>query len=251
MMKPSAVFNSLRISLQSQKSAKLLALICSSSVLILIGVLAISHWTQSSVDVSFKASESQSLYLAGQLYARKLDSLQLNPEQAQAVINGFQDWTLKKKSQFNSENRNIIVQNYFESRLAELVQKEREKGHKFLETFVKSGGQTTSTGLAYKILKSGNDTKPRRIDLVEVEYHGSLPDGRVFDSTRDRKTSTQFPLDHVIPGWREGLKLIGEGGEIELIIPSDLAYGDQGSDPTIPGGATLIFKIKLVKVIHR
>ncbi|MEX0725392.1 MAG: FKBP-type peptidyl-prolyl cis-trans isomerase [Planctomycetaceae bacterium] len=106
----------------------------------------------------------------------------------------------------------------------------------------------TDSGLKYRILRHGTDRKPKASNSVEVNYHGWLDDGNVFDSSYDRGESISFPLGGVIPGWTEGLQLIGEGGMIELEIPSDLGYGDGGRPPTIPGGATLHFLVELIEI---
>lgn len=109
--------------------------------------------------------------------------------------------------------------------------------------------RTTASGLKYKIVRPGSDRKPTVADSVSCHYKGWLKDGTVFDSSYDRGEPTEFPLGGVIAGWTEGLQLIGEGGEIELEIPSDLGYGPRGFPPKIPGGATLHFKVELLKVL--
>ena len=68
--------------------------------------------------------------------------------------------------------------------------------------------------------------------------------GKQFDASYDRGQPISFGLSQVIPGWTEGMQLIGEGGAVILVIPSDLGYGDRGSPPTIPGGATLVSGLK-------
>lgn len=110
------------------------------------------------------------------------------------------------------------------------------------------GYLTTASGLKYRIVREGSDIKPGPTDHVTVHYRGTLEDGTEFDSSYSRGKTISFPLNGVIKGWTEGLQLIGEGGEIELIIPSDLGYGAQGSPPVIPGGATLHFRVELFKV---
>ena len=109
---------------------------------------------------------------------------------------------------------------------------------------------TTDSGLQYVILEEGTGASPEPGSLVAVHYTGTLEDGTVFDSSRDRGQPIQFPVGRgqVIPGWDEGIALMKEGGKARLIIPSDLAYGDQGIQGIIPPGATLIFDVELVSV---
>ncbi len=109
--------------------------------------------------------------------------------------------------------------------------------------------QFTTSGLAYKIKKSGSDLLPKETDEVSVHYEGKLLDGTIFDSSYGRKAPVQLSLNRVIPGWTEGLQLIGEGGEIELYIPYQLAYGENGQAPKIEPFSSLIFKVELVQVI--
>lgn len=106
----------------------------------------------------------------------------------------------------------------------------------------------TESGLKYRILREGGATKPTASQTVEVNYHGWLKDGTVFDSSYRRKMTATFPLKGVIRGWTEGLQLVGEGGMIELDIPYDLAYGFNGRPPLIPRQADLHFIVELVEV---
>ena len=106
---------------------------------------------------------------------------------------------------------------------------------------------TTASGLKYRVLRKGTGGKPMATDKVKVNYHGWLDGGKVFDSSYDRGKPAEFPLNMVIKGWTEGLQLNGEGGMLELEIPSALAYGDRGR-PGIPGKATLHFIVELLRV---
>jgi FKBP-type peptidyl-prolyl cis-trans isomerase len=84
---------------------------------------------------------------------------------------------------------------------------------------------------------------------VKVNYHGWLDGGKVFDSSYQRGEAIEFGLNQVIPGWTEGMQLVGQGGMIELLIPSDLGYGPRGTPGgPIPPNATLHFLVELLDV---
>ena len=106
----------------------------------------------------------------------------------------------------------------------------------------------TKSGLKYRILRKSNGKKPAATDTVTVHYKGWLDNGKEFDSSYKRNETTSFPLNGVIPGWTEGLQLVGEGGKIELLIPSRLGYGSRGAAGAIPPNATLHFIVELKKV---
>lgn len=103
----------------------------------------------------------------------------------------------------------------------------------------------TPSGLKYRILRKGTGANPKATNTVEVHYHGWLDNGQKFDSSYDRNETIEFPLNRVIPGWTEGMQLVGEGGMIELEIPSNLGYGPNGAPPVIPPNATLHFLVEL------
>ncbi len=99
-------------------------------------------------------------------------------------------------------------------------------------------------------LKEGTGAAVETGDTVEVNYVGTLEDGTKFDSSKDHGKTFTFTVGRgeVIQGWDEGLLGMKEGGTRKLIIPSDMAYGDQGIPGVIPGGATLIFEVELVSI---
>ena len=107
---------------------------------------------------------------------------------------------------------------------------------------------TTPSGLKYRVLRKGAGENPKASNKVTVHYHGWLDNGKVFDSSYDRKESISFGLSEVIPGWTEGMQQVGKGGMIELEIPSKLGYGDRGAGGVIPGGATLHFLVELLEI---
>jgi FKBP-type peptidyl-prolyl cis-trans isomerase len=125
----------------------------------------------------------------------------------------------------------------------------KEDGAQFLaDNAKKPGVSTTASGLQYKVDREGTGKAPRATDTVEVHYRGTLIDGKEFDSSYGRNQTIEFPLNGVIAGWTEGLKLMKEGGKTTFYIPSTLGYGTRGAGGVIPGDATLIFEVELVKV---
>lgn len=108
--------------------------------------------------------------------------------------------------------------------------------------------QETKSGLMYQVIKEGEGEPPSVNDTVSVHYAGWLEDGTCFDNSFQRGIPSTFPLSRVITGWTEGLKLMKPGAVYKFSIPPDLAYGDRGQPPRIPGDATLIFHIELLEV---
>ena len=112
------------------------------------------------------------------------------------------------------------------------------------------GAIKTASGLVYREIRPGSGPSPTASDVVTVNYRGTLTDGTEFDSSYKRNQPAQFPLNQVIPCWTEGVQRMKVGGKSQLVCPSDIAYGEQGRPPTIPGGATLVFEIELLGIAH-
>lgn len=133
--------------------------------------------------------------------------------------------------------------------IVELFKVEVDEGKQFLsKNKEKSGITTTDSGLQFKVLLEGTGKSPSATDRVTVHYEGTLIDGTKFDSSYDRGEPIDFGLNQVIRGWTEGVQLMKEGGKYKFFIPSDLAYGPQGSPGAIPPNAALIFTVELIRV---
>ena len=115
---------------------------------------------------------------------------------------------------------------------------------------IAAGFEKTDSGLRYKVLQKGNGAKAVKGKNISVHYKGQLTDGRVFDSSYQRKQPIDFTVGvgQVIKGWDEGLQLLQVGDKARLVIPSHLAYGSQGAGGVIPPDATLIFDVELMDV---
>ena len=154
-----------------------------------------------------------------------------------------------KQFKVNPEEMNQLFNSYLEKRQAYIGLKNKEAGEKFMASNkTKAGVEVTESGLQYKIIEAGNpDLKPGPADTVKVLYKGTLLDGTVFDETKEGADPVTMLLNRVIPGWTEGLQLVGEGGKIQLVIPAELAYGEGGNQGIEPN-STLIFDVDLVEV---
>jgi len=121
-------------------------------------------------------------------------------------------------------------------------------GEKFLaENAKKAGVKTTADGLQYEVIKQGNGPLPTDTSKVKVNYHGTLIDGTVFDSSVERKTPIVFQVNQVIKGWTEALKMMPVGSKYKLYIPQELAYAsaDRGK---IKPFSMLIFEVELISI---
>lgn len=130
------------------------------------------------------------------------------------------------------------------------AQKMLKDGQAFLaENKTKEGVITTASGLQYLVMKEGTGKQPTATSSVTVHYHGTTPDGTVFDSSVNRGEPATFGLNQVIKGWTEGVQLMKEGSKFKFFLPQELAYG---SNPP-PGGVIktfmpLVFEVELIKV---
>ena len=114
-----------------------------------------------------------------------------------------------------------------------------------------SEGKTvrTESGLEITELRPGDGVHPTRNSVVEVHYHGTFEDGKVFDSSVERGKPATFPLSRVISCWTEGVVLMSVGGKSRLVCPPEIAYGARGAPPRIPPNATLTFEVELLRIV--
>ncbi|MGE3611754.1 MAG: FKBP-type peptidyl-prolyl cis-trans isomerase [Bacteriovoracaceae bacterium] len=199
--------------------------------------------------ISLESDDDKTFYAMGYMLGGNLQRLSLSDKELAALYKGIAMAAKNEKSEVDMAKFQNRIQEVFKARMDKVAAKEKDAGKAFIEKFVKDEGATkTESGLAYKVIKEGTGATPGAEDIVEVHYHGTLADGTVFDSSVERGKTISFPLNRVIKGWTEGLQTMKEGGKSKFVIPSDLAYGDAGAPPKIPGGATLVFEVELFKV---
>lgn len=156
------------------------------------------------------------------------------------------DSNFVKQFRINPEEMNDLFNNFLGQRRTYKSEKNRRAGEEWLEANKgKDGVEVTESGLQYKIIEAGDEVRATDQDTVFVKYTGTLTDGTQFDSSNDE--AVKFFLNRVVPGFGEGLKLIGQGGKIELYIPAELGYGSRGTRGIEPN-STLIFSAEITEI---
>ena len=223
--------------------------------LLALSIFALSACNQGGGSTDVKSikidtEEDKTFYAMGFMLGSNLARLELKDDEIQALYKGLVSSAKGEKPDLELQTYQPKIQEMFKKRMEKIASKQQEGGKKFLEDFLKNNkdAKKTKSGLVYQIIKEGGKKKPSETDTVEVHYHGTLINGEVFDSSVDRGKTISFPLNRVIKGWTEGVQLIGEGGKVKLVIPPELAYGEAGAPPKIPGGATLVFEVELFKI---
>jgi FKBP-type peptidyl-prolyl cis-trans isomerase len=152
----------------------------------------------------------------------------------------------------NTAEENVAEEATIEIAAAEVVEEKQDvdEGTAYLLANAQKEGVTvTGSGLQYEVLNSGDGASPSRTSKVVTHYHGTFINGEVFDSSVERGTPAEFPVNRVIKGWTEALQMMREGDKWRLVIPSELAYGERGAGGgSIPPNTVLIFEVELIEV---
>jgi len=197
-----------------------------------------------------KTDDEKSLYAIGFLMgSRNLSSFNLKPEEVKFVERGLSDGATGKKALLDVDKQMEGVNKFAQKRSSAAADKEKVAGKDYADTAAKEkGAEKLPDGLVFKTLTPGNGPQPAATDKVKVNYEGKLTNGTVFDSSYKRGQPAEFGLNQVIKCWTEGVARMHVGEKARLICPSDIAYGDHGHPPSIPGGATLVFEVELLGI---
>jgi FKBP-type peptidyl-prolyl cis-trans isomerase FkpA len=194
--------------------------------------------------------EQKTLYALGVLMSQSLTTFDLKPEELAQVQKGLADGVTGVKSDIKADEYIPKVQALQQARMAVVAEKAAAAGVVFLDNAAKEAGATkTASGIVIKQTQVGTGASPAATDQVKVHYTGKLIDGKVFDSSVQRGEPATFPLSGVIACWTEGVQTMKVGGKAQLVCPANLAYGPNGSPPTIPPQATLVFDVELLEIV--
>ncbi len=197
---------------------------------------------------TLSTEEDKTLYAVGLALGRNIENFGLTPAELALVTSGISDAALKKKPKVDLDTYGPKIQGLAQQRMSANATVEKKASAAFLEQMAKQpGAQREASGVIYIPEKEGTGEMPTAESTVKVNYHGTLRDGTVFDSSVQRGQPVTFPLNQVISCWTQGVQKMKVGGKAKLGCPSDTAYGDTGQGP-IPGGAALVFEVELLDI---
>jgi FKBP-type peptidyl-prolyl cis-trans isomerase FkpA len=192
--------------------------------------------------------EQKTVYALGLQMYRSLSQFDLSPAEMELIKRALGDAAAGKPA-VDVNEWGPKFQAFGQTRAARVAEKQKAASSAYLaKAAAETGAIKTESGLIYRDIQPGTGASPNATDSVKVNYRGTLIDGTEFDSSYKRNQPAQFPLSGVIRCWTEGVQKMKVGGKAQLVCPSDIAYGDSGHPPVIPGGATLIFEIELLEI---
>jgi FKBP-type peptidyl-prolyl cis-trans isomerase FkpA len=190
----------------------------------------------------------KAVYAIGLSIYKSLAQFNLSPAEVALVKQAITD----SEANQPAEDLNVWgpkIQALGEARAAQVAQREKAASGAYLSKAAAAPGAVKlDSGVIYHEDRAGMGASPAASDTVKVNYRGTLTNGTEFDSSYARNEPAQFPLNGVIKCWTEGVQKMKVGGKATLVCPSEVAYGDQGRPPQIPGGATLVFEIELLEI---
>jgi len=192
-----------------------------------------------------QTDDEKAIYALGVLMGRSVGQFNLSKHELEVLKKGLTDQLNGQKLAVEVETSQPKIRELEQARVSQASTAYLDKAAK------EKGVEKTSSGLLYKSLKDGSGESPKASDTVKVHYKGTLTNGVEFDSSYARNEPAEFPLNRVIPCWTEGVQKMKVGGKARLVCPSAIGYGDRGSPPKIPGGATLVFEVELLDVMKK
>ena len=209
--------------------------------------------SDNNVEVKFESIEQRVSYGVGRQLGDQLRNNPFKDFDISAVQAGLADAIGNVTSQVSDEALNeafsVISKKMQELEQAAAKEKSAEGEAYLVENAKRAEVTVLESGLQYEVLATGEGEKPTAQSTVRTHYHGTFISGDVFDSSVDRGQPAEFPVGGVIAGWTEALQLMPEGSKWRLYVPYNLAYGERGSQGSIPPYSTLIFDVELLAIV--
>ena len=194
--------------------------------------------------------DERAIYAMGLAQARQLKNLSFTAAELELFQRAMAD-EFAGRPKLKLEDQVAAVRQLRDERRQRIASSERAAAAEFAkEASAEADAQTTESGLIFTSIREGLGERPTVVDTVEVHYRGTLRDGTVFDSSKQRGGPAQLALNRVIPCWTEGVQKMKAGGKARLVCPPDLAYGDRGQGQLIKPGAILIFEVELLSIVQ-
>jgi FKBP-type peptidyl-prolyl cis-trans isomerase FkpA len=210
-------------------------------------MIACAQGSGASAPPKLETEEQKTLYALGLLLGKNIKPFALKPEELAIVKAGLTDAVTDVKPQVEIDTYGPKVNELAEKRAAAGADDAKKKGQEFADKVAKEkDANKTPSGIVIRTITAGAGASPTVDDVVKVHYEGKLVDGTVFDSSIKRGQPAEFPLKGVVPCWTEALQKMKKGEKAQVVCPSSAAYGDRGSPPVIPPGATLSFEVELL-----
>jgi FKBP-type peptidyl-prolyl cis-trans isomerase FkpA/FKBP-type peptidyl-prolyl cis-trans isomerase FklB len=176
----------------------------------------------------------------------------LSEPEFELVKSGITDGFLKRPPKVDLQAFGLKISELQQARAAVVAEAEKKVGAAFLaKAATEPGAKKTESGAILTTIKEGNGATPKVMDMVKVQYLGTLIDGTVFDRSAKQGEPATLRLNDMSKCWSEGVQQMKVGGKSKLVCPSNLAYRDKGLPPFIKPGATLVFEIELLEIVAK
>ncbi len=216
---------------------------------LLIGLLTAFGLQAQHTHIDLENDVDSVSYAIGMNIASSMKSGGIDSLNFEAFVQAVQDVMIENHAMMDAANANMIVQNFVKKKQEEAAKDAIQVGIDFLAENAKNKDvHVTPSGLQYKVIRQGDGPIPTLTSNVTTHYHGTLLNGKVFDSSYEKGKPLNFNVTGVIKGWTEALQMMPVGSKWILYIPQDLAYGSRAMGPKIPPYSTLIFEIELLSI---
>lgn len=226
-----------------------------AGVLILLGSGACAQKNSGSAEaaVSLDNKMDSISYILGASLASNITQANIEGVDLDRLMMGVKDGMEGDSNLvINMNDGNQYIMAYMQKMQAEAAEAAVAEAQAFIDEQEATGEyQKMENGILYQIIETGDGPMPIETDVVKVNYEGTNKEGDVFDSSYERGTPAEFPLNRVIKGWTETLKMMPAGSTWKVVIPPGLAYGERGSPPKIGPNEPLTFKIELIEIIEK